>query len=187
MLISREKRRTNIIEYLLYMYQIEDIIRSFKFDLSQLDSNIVQRFDQPNEVKLEIKKWYAELIEKMQRQQLQQSGHLRELKEVKLQLQDLHDQLLTTYQDQTYIDLYETARPSLKELTVKSVGQDLINQVDVAVHGVYGFLVMRLKQKEISEQTQSAITGITSFLAHLAVQFHKMEAGELKLPATQQN
>jgi len=187
MLISREKRRTNIVEYLLYMYQIEDIIRSFKFDIAQIDANVVQRFDQPTAVKLEIKLWYADLIEKMQRQQIQRSGHLKELKGEIVKLQEVHDQLLTAYQDKKYIDLYETARPSLKELAVKSVGQDLINQVDVAIHGVYGFLVLRLKQKEIGEQTQIAITHITSFLAHLASQFHKLESGNLKLPETQKN
>ncbi len=187
MLISREKRRTNIVEYLLYMYQIEDIIRSFRFDITQIDTNVVQHFDQPTDVKLEIKLWYADLIEKMQRQQIQRSGHLKELKGEIVQLQDLHDQLLTAYQDNKYIELYEAARPSLKELTVKSVGQDLINQVDVGIHGVYGFLVMRLKQKEIGEQTQIAITHIISFLAHLASQFHKLEAGELKLPENQKN
>ena len=71
MLISREKRRSNIVEYLLYMYQIEDIIRSFQFDITQIDANVVQRFDQPAAIKLEIKLWYADLIDKMQQQQLQ--------------------------------------------------------------------------------------------------------------------
>lgn len=187
MLISREKRRSNIVEYLLYMYQIEDIIRSFKFNITQIDTNVVQRFDQSAEVKLEIKLWYADLIDKMQQQQLQSTGHLKELKSIIVQLQDLHDKLLTTYQDKKYIELYEAARPSLKELTVKSVGQDLINQVDVGIHGVYGYLVMRLKKKEIGQQTQGAITHITAFLAHLASQFHKLEAGELKLPETKKN
>lgn len=187
MLISQSKRQSNIIEYLLYMYQIEDIIRSFKFELVQIDTNVVQRFDQSAAVKLDIKKWYAELIEQMQRQQIQRSGHLKSLKDVIVQLQELHDQLLTTYQDKKYIELYETARPALKELTVKAVGQDLINQVDVAIHGVYGYLVLRLKQKEIGDQTQDAITNITAFLAHLASKFHKMEAGELQLPNAQNN
>ena len=59
--------------------------------------------------------------------------------------------------------------------------------MDVGIHGVYGYLVMRLKKKEIGEQTQVAITHITTFLAHLASQFHKLEAGELKLPETQKN
>lgn len=187
MLISQEKRKSNIVEYLLYMYQIEDIIRSFQFDINQIDENVVQRFDQPPAIKSNIKMWYADLIDKMQRQQIQRSGHLKELRELVVELQDLHDQLLTTYQDKKYIELYEAARPSLKELAVKSVGQDLINQIDVGVHGVYGYLVMRLKQKEIGEQTQVAITHITSLLAHLASQFKKLESGELTLPETQKN
>ena len=187
MLISQEKRKSNIVEYLLYMYQIEDIIRSFQFDINQIDANVVQRFDQPPAIKSDIKMWYADLIDKMQRQQIQRSGHLKELRELVVELQELHDQLLTTYQDKKYIELCEAARPSLKELAVKSVGQDLINQIDVGVHGVYGYLVMRLKQKEIGEQTQVAITHITSFLAHLASQFKKLESGELTLPETQKN
>ena len=187
MLISQEKRKSNIVEYLLYMYQIEDIIRSFQFDINQIDANVVQRFDKPPAIKLDIKMWYADLIDKMQRQQIQRSGHLKELRELVVELQDLHDQLLTTYQDKKYIELYEAARPSLKELAVKSVGQGLINQIDVGVHGVYGYLVMRLKQNEIGEQTQVAITHITSFLAHIASQFKKLESGELTRPETQKN
>lgn len=187
MLIAQSKRQSNIIEYLLYMYQIEDIIRSFKFDINAIDTNIVQRHEQPNAVKKEIKMWYAGLIDEMQQQNISRSGHLKQMKAVVLELQDLHDQLSTTYFDKKYIDLYDAAQPALKELTVKAVGQNLMNQIDVAVHGVYGFLVLRLKQKEIGEGTQEAITKITSFLAHLAMQFHKKEAGKLDLPKVQGN
>lgn len=187
MLIARAKRRTNIIEYLLYMYQIEDIIRSFQFNLSAINSSIIQKHDQPEGVKQEMNAWYADLIAKMQNQGLERVGHLKEHKEIIAELQNLHDKLLTTYFDKTYIDLYDNAKDSLKELTVKSVGQKLDNQIDVAIHGVYGLLVLRLKQKEVSNETQNAMTKITSFLAYLATQFHKMEAGELNLAKEQGN
>ena len=85
------------------------------------------------------------------------------------------------------MELYDAAKPALKELTVKTVGQNLINQIDVAVHGVYGLLVLRLKQKEVGSETEAAMTKITSFLAYLAVQFHKLEKGELSLAKEQEN
>ena len=187
MLIAQSKRKTNIVEYLLYMYQIEDIIRSFQFNLSTIDATIVQKHEQPEEVKLQINEWYAALIKKMQQNKLERSGHLPELRNTVAELQNLHDQLLTTYFDKKYIDLYDSAQPVLKELAVKTVGQGLVNEIDVAVHGVYGYLVLRLKQKNIGEETQSAITKITSFLAHLAVQYHKKEAGKLEIPTEQRN
>lgn len=187
MLISQSKRQTNIIEYLLYMYQIEDIIRSFQFNLTAIDAAIVQQYEQSDEVKQKMKLWYADLIDKMRLQRIERSGHLKELRAIVIQLQELHEQLSTIYFDKKYIDLYDTAKPALKELTVKAVGQDLINQVDVAVHGLYGLLVLRLKKKEVGAETQSAMDKITAFLAHLAVKFHQMEAGELELPKVQGN
>lgn len=187
MLISRAKRKSNIIEYLLYMYQVEDIIRSFQFNLTTIDTTIVQKYDQTEEVKQEIKMWYAALIDKMRMQRIERSGHLGELKELVIELQNLHDSLLTTYYDKAYIDLYDGAQSYLKELTVKTVGQNLVNQIDVALHGVYGLFVMRLKQQEVGEETEQAMQKITAFLAYLAHQFHKMESGELNLSGSIKN
>ncbi|MBL4710136.1 MAG: DUF4924 family protein [Flavobacteriales bacterium] len=187
MLISQSKRQTNIIEYLLYMYQIEDIIRSFQFNLTSIDTAIVQKYDQSDEVRKKMKFWYADLIDKIKRQHIERTGHLKELRASIIQLQELHDQLLMVYFDKKYIDLYDDVKPALKELTVKAVGQDLINQVDVAVHGLYGLLMLRLKQKEVGTETQNAMDKITAFLAHLAAKFKMMEAGKLELPKVQGN
>ncbi len=187
MLISRAKRKSNIIEYLLYMYQVEDIIRSFQFNLTTIDTAIVQKHEQDDEVKREIKLWYANLIDKMRMQRIERSGHLEELKTLVIELQNLHDSLLTSYYDKEYIKLYDEAQSYLKELTVKTVGQNLVNQIDVALHGVYGLLVMRLKQQEVGEETAQAMGKITAFLAYLALQFRKMEEGELKLSGSMKN
>ena len=34
MIIAKEKRENNIAEYLLYMWQVEDIIRACKYDIA---------------------------------------------------------------------------------------------------------------------------------------------------------
>ena len=36
MLIAQKKKKENIAEYILYLFQIEDIVRSFKFNLDDL-------------------------------------------------------------------------------------------------------------------------------------------------------
>ena len=81
MLIAKLKKETNIVEYILYMYQIEDIIRSFQFDLKLIDQHIVQQFDQNETVKAEIKDWYAGMINGMKFQEIEKTGHLNDLKE----------------------------------------------------------------------------------------------------------
>ena len=37
MFIARQKRKENIAEYLLYMWQMEDLVRSFKCDIEAID------------------------------------------------------------------------------------------------------------------------------------------------------
>ena len=42
MLIARQKRSENIAEYLLYMFQVEDLIRAYDFNLDQIIDQYVQ-------------------------------------------------------------------------------------------------------------------------------------------------
>ena len=70
MLIAREKKKENIAEYILYMWQIEDMIRASNMDLQTIEQNIIAEFDQPVEVKAEMRQWYQDLIAAMRRQRL---------------------------------------------------------------------------------------------------------------------
>ena len=60
-----KKEKENIAEYLLYMWQVEDLIRANDFDMDSIRRTVVDRYDQPDDVKEEIAKWYEELIEMM--------------------------------------------------------------------------------------------------------------------------
>lgn len=181
MLIAKAKRKENIIEYILYMYQIEDIIRSLQLEIDQIDQRVIANFDQPQEVKLKIRDWYLGLIKEMQRDGLKRSGHLSSLKSLVNDLQELHTSLLTTYQDIEYQKLYNAARDELITLVKRSGGAALENEIDVALNGMYGLLILRLKQEKVSEETAHAMQRVGKMLAHLALQFKKQEAGELSM------
>lgn len=181
MLIARAKRKENIIEYLLYMYQIEDIIRSLDLDPERVRATIVEQFDQGPEVKQKIYEWYLDLIQSMVNEEKTKSGHLEQLVTLVEELQKFHEKLLAIYQDKEYQKKYEQARPILRELVMRSGGKRLINEIDVAINGVYGYLVLRLKRAEISEATESGIQKVKAMLAHLAFQYKKKEEGSLKL------
>ena len=44
MLIAREKKKNNIAEYILYMWQLEDMLRALKLDMEQVDRYLVAGF-----------------------------------------------------------------------------------------------------------------------------------------------
>ena len=58
MIIARQKRKENICEYLLYMWQVEDLIRANHFDMEEIRRNVLSRYQQPEETMREIEQWY---------------------------------------------------------------------------------------------------------------------------------
>lgn len=187
MLIANAKRKSNIIEYILYMYQIEDIIRSFQFDIGVIENTVIKEYQQGDIIQKEIKDWYLSLIGEMKQEQIEKKGHLMRLKEIINELQHLHLKLLTTVQDKKYIGLYESARPILKELLLKSVGEQLNNEMEIALHGLYGLLLLKLKEKEIAEETQLGMQKVSALLAYLAYSYQQEEAGSLLIRNEQKN
>ena len=62
MYISQELRKSNIAEYLLYMWQIEDTIRAFDCSLSRIRHEYIDRFDYTDEQKEDVADWFGHLI-----------------------------------------------------------------------------------------------------------------------------
>ena len=54
MLIAQKLRKENIAEYLLYMWQVEDIIRAYGCNLQQIKNEYISRFDCTDEQKEEM-------------------------------------------------------------------------------------------------------------------------------------
>ena len=44
MIIAQQKRKENIAEYLLYMWQVEDLLRACDLDDDRIDQLLVSRF-----------------------------------------------------------------------------------------------------------------------------------------------
>ena len=75
MFISRQLKQQNIAEYLIYMWQVEDLIRAYKCDLETIRQQLVARY--PAEQQAELAQWYEDLIEMMRREEVMQQGHLQ--------------------------------------------------------------------------------------------------------------
>lgn len=179
MLIAKEKEKTNIAEYILYMWQIEDLVRFNEFDLDKIYSTIINKFNVSDDVKAEMKLWYKNLIEQMMKQGIFEKGHLDFVNARVEELNNLHNSLLTTLQDKNYQHQYLKTSENIKSLMEKS-NNNAKNEIHACLIGLYGFLVLKLKNEQIGEATKEAINSFSALLAILTNKYNKLKKGELK-------
>lgn len=186
MLIAQGKEKTNIAEYILYMWQIEDIIRSHNFDLTQITDSIISKFNAPVETQYDMKFWYQNLIEQMMKEGVSDKGHLSSTMKYMEELNNLHNSLLTTIQDVKYQEAYLEAKDNINNFMIKSGGESK-NEIDACLIGLYGFLLLKLKQTEISAATKEAMASFSKLLAILVNRYNKIQKGELSFPKEKSN
>lgn len=167
MYIASQKRKENIAEYLLYMWQIEDLIRANDLDIDKISDNVIRRYGLSAEQEKEMTEWYESLIDMMHRENVQHSGHLQLNKNVIIQLDDLHHALLKDPKFAEYSAEFYKTLPFIVELRAKQ-GDRKLDEIETCFTALYGTLMLRLQGKKISADTQKALTQISRFIALLA-------------------
>ena len=170
MIIARKKRKENIAEYILYMWQVEDIIRANNLNITNVENNIIEKFDQSPEVKKQIREWYESLMEMMVTETIQTKGHLQINKNSLSLLTDFHKELLLDYQEIGYQNSFYKSLPYINELRQKNKEKDL-SDIEICFNLMYGILLLRVQKKEISESTLQAAQVVSRFLAILSKKF----------------
>ena len=174
MLIANKKRKENIAEYLLYMWQVEDLIRANGCDIEQIKSNIIDRYDVDDKTRSEITDWYENLVKMMELEGVKQRGHLQINKNVIIRLNDFHNALLDSAKFPEYRAEYYKTLPFIVELRAKS-GNDPAGEIETCFNALYGTLMLRLNHKDLSDGTKEAIAQISRLLARLSALYLKDE------------
>lgn len=180
MIIAKQKKQENIAEYILYMWQIEDLIRAYKLDVVEINKNIVEKFNQPDPIKKEIANWYAGLIELMKEENKTESGHLQFIQNTINDLNNTHLQLLKSPEQLDYIEVYNKAKAGIVELMNKSKGT-AENEIEACFNGLYGLLMLRLQKKIINAETASAMTAVSQLIALISKKHKLIELGKIDL------
>jgi flagellin-specific chaperone FliS len=181
MIIAQEKRKTNIAEFILYMWQVEDLIRSSKFNFPHIDKIVISKFSLPDETLTEIRTWYTNLITLMIDENIQERGHMSFLTNLIRELNDLHLRLLHSADEKKYQQIYQKASENIKSLKQKSP-ETYSSEIEVCLTGLYGYLMLRLQQSDISAETKAAMTSFSNLLAALSNRFREIEEGLKELP-----
>ena len=178
MFISQQLRKTNIAEYVLYMWQVEDIIRAYQCDLTAIKRDYITRFELTEEQRDEMTDWYANLIRMIRQEGLTQGGHITINRLVVQQMTELHQQLLQSPKFPFYSAEYYKVLPFIVEL--RSKGTKDVGEIETCLGALYGVMLLRLQQKEVSASTENAVKEITTFLGMLSDYYKKDKEEGLK-------
>ncbi len=177
MLIANQKRKENIAEYLLYMFQIEDLIRAYSFDIALIDVNIIAKFEQPYHAKRDMREWYSSIIVMMKEGKLVQKGHIPIVKALITDIESFHIRLLHDEAETKYHAAYLKVQLSIDSLRAKSDGSNF-GEIELCLNGLYGLLMLRLTKKTISPETSAAFGLISELIAVLSAKFLQFEKGD---------
>jgi flagellin-specific chaperone FliS len=180
MYISQELRKKNIAEYLLYMWQVEDIIRAYDCSLGRLRREYIAQFDYTDEQKEEMTDWLGDLVRMMNQEGCRERGHLQINRVVMQQLCELNAELLESTKFPFYTSEFYKVLPFIVELRQKK-GEEDVSEIETCFNALYGTMMLRLQKKEISPDTQHAIKEITTLIGMLSDYYQKDKQGELEL------
>lgn len=176
MLTAQHKKQENIVEYLLYMYCLEDMIRGLACDENRVLKELVPSIVPNASFIPSYERWYSAFCQELINSGKKSRGHLSELEEIATELVFLHQTLTVVRPDQKYHGLFSAAEASILEFSQKS-GMENHHPVLIGIHAMHMKLQLKLRGKEISSETEVAFDAMRIMLAYLAVEYKKMKSG----------
>ena len=174
MLIAQELRKTNIAEYILYMWQVEDLLRACSFNPELIDKKLVSRFNADEKTSAAIADWYNNLALVMEKEHIRQNGHLQVISNLVNDLNEFHLKMIETQSDGDYMRLYRMNHDAISEF-VRKADKSVENEVEACLNALYGVLLLKLKNAEISFLTQNTIEGFGRMIGHLSARYIQFE------------
>ena len=120
MIIASQKRKENIAEYLLYMWQIEDLIRANGLDIERIRQSVINNYPAEPAQLRDMAEWYESLIDMMRREEVTEKGHLQMNKNIIGDLAQLHLRILAEPKFDEYRKEFYATLPFIVELRAKA-------------------------------------------------------------------
>ena len=180
MLIAKKLKKENISEYLLYMWQVEDLIRAFNLNIDVINERIIATYPVSENERKMMYDWYESLIEMMRLENVQKDGHLQLNKNIIIELDDLHATIIRSGKDAGYAAKFYHVLPFISQLRSQQDNPH-ISDVELCFNFQYGIMMLRMKKTDISPETLQAQTEISKFMVLLAKNYQLYKAGELDL------
>ncbi|MFV0471699.1 MAG: DUF4924 family protein [Paludibacteraceae bacterium] len=180
MFIAQKLKKENICEYLLYMWQIEDLLRAFRLDINNVSKQIIDPYPISEEEKKTLYQWYESLIEMMRIENVAKKGHLQINKNVVNQLDEFHSLMLRSGADAAYNMSFRNIQSYLQQLYTSQSNRE-VGSIEICFNFQYGIMLLRMKKTDLTPATEKARQEIARFMAILSANYKKYQNGELAL------
>jgi flagellin-specific chaperone FliS len=177
--IARQKRDENIAEYVLYIWQLEDLLRAMRFDRKVIFDTLVAPREATDEWRLAALDWYMEIADLLTREGKAESGHLDHTLHLIGEMNDLHLTLIEQPSGRAYRELFARLAPSLPGLRA-TLGRADVSDIELAFRALYAAMLYKMKgtHAEISAEVLELVSPVVALLADT---YHKVERGEIDI------
>jgi hypothetical protein len=86
---------------------------------------------------------------------------------------------MATQIEPAYVYVFKTVAGLVNELKQKNPAAE--NDIQVAIDGVYGYMLLKIQQKEVTEETKDAVKRLSQWLAFLSKLYKDFESGDLEI------
>lgn len=159
---AQQKRAEHIVEYLLYLWVMEGVLRSAGFREELFAAFEAEHGQADGE-------WLRELARTLREEGLVEAGHTGHAHEVLTELALLHDLLLGAMEDPVYRDAVVVAQPILDDFRRKT--DRPMHPVEQLCTALYGWWLLRAQGKEVSAETAEAM-GVLRQMANALARGH---------------
>ena len=174
MIPAETKKNENSAEYIIHMYQTEDLILSFNFNLDDIFTYVIKHMSKDEAELKKLLLWYAGVIEQMQNEKLQETKlRLNSTQAFVELLSGLHQKLQRT--DNEYQQLYNEAEEDIKNQIALS-GDKISNPIQICLNAVYGMLLIQLNGKKVNKDQQAMLEKFGKVLAFLSNQYRENQS-----------
>jgi hypothetical protein len=180
MLIALQKRKENIAEYILYIWQIEDLLRALQFSPEAIYATLVAKTEGADEQQKEnIFNWYMQIVELLRKEGKESQGHIEHTLHLIADLHNLHLQLMKLPVGEHYRNTYAALAPELPRLRT-IIDKEDISDTELCFKALYAALLYRIKgggEKAIAD----TLAVISPAIGELSAIYGKVERGEINL------
>ena len=174
MFLAHQLKQQNIAEYLLYMWQVEDIVRAFNADIDAIDRQFISTMNLTDEQHHQECDWYESIIDMMRREDVVKSGHIQLVKNILIDLQDCHLRQLQEGKDAFYNARFYQLLPAITLLKSRSTDPEM-SDLEMCFVFLYGIMNLRRQHKEISKDTEQTAQSVSAFIALLVKKYNEQD------------
>lgn len=180
MLIALQKRRENIAEYILYLWQVEDLLRALQFSPEAIYSTLVARIEGADEQQKEnIFNWYMQIVELLRKEGKETKGHIDHTLHLINDLHNLHLQLMKLPVGEHYRATYARLAAELPRLRT-IMDNDEISDTELCFRALYAAMLYRIKGSG-ERAIEDTLAVISPAIAELSAIHGRVERGEINL------